>query len=113
MAEGDSNGGSTAATIQTDEETDNLARSTKKVKVAEGDINNQSSETNAADDQFSEGRRKTSYKEKVTGPSFDKEMGNGDVEDFDDNVFDDDEVVEDDMGPWFSMGMTKQEKIDA
>lgn len=103
----------TAATIQTEEEHDNLARSTKKIKMVEGDTNNPSFESHNEHDKFSDCRRKSSYKEKVMGSTLDTEMGDVEGDEVEDNVCDDDEVQEDDTGPWFSMGTIKQEKIDA
>lgn len=62
---------------------------------------------------FSEDRRKSSYKDKVMGMSFDTEMDEAIEEELDGDVSDDDQVVEDNDGPWFSMGMSKEEKIKA
>lgn len=107
------NGEHTAANIQYEEEHDNLARSTKKVKMAEGNANINFSESTDDRGQFFDCRRKSSYKDKVLGPNMDTEMGEIEDDDFEGNVSDDDIVEEDDVAPWFSMGMTKQEKIDA
>lgn len=46
-------------------------------------------------------------------PDLDVSMDGGDP-DLDEDIFDDNDDLEDDVeGPWFTMGMTKEEKIEA
>lgn len=64
------------------------------------------------EDGHFEERRKSSYRDKVMGLDSDMDMEGSDL-DLDDDASDDDEWVDDDEGPWFSMGMTEEEKKEA
>lgn len=59
-----------------------------------------------------EERQKSSYKDKVMGMGADVVMEDEDADLYGD-ASDDDEIYEDDDGPWISLGMTKEEKIEA
>lgn len=55
----------------------------------------------------SEDRRKSSYLDKVLGTNMDTKM-----DEVDEGAVSEDDLMEDeDEGPWFSMGMSREEKI--
>lgn len=99
-------------TPRSQEETDNLTRSTEKVKTNGTDTGVGGGRGGEEPGYFDE-RRKSSYKEKVLGLDADINMEDEDL-DLDDDVSDDDyESEEEEDGPWFSMGMIREEKIEA
>lgn len=93
-------------------ETNILSRSTKKVKTSDVEINLRRS-TGEDEDGYLEERRKSLYRDKMMGLDSDTIMEGEDL-DLEGNISeDDDEYEKGGEGPWFSMGMTKKEKIEA
>lgn len=98
--------------MPSEEEADNLTPGMKKVKTGGGDTSQERSKGERNDGNFEE-RQKSSHMDKVMGIGMDVSMDGEDM-DLEDDVSDDDEDFEDDgEGPWFTMGMPKEEKIEA
>lgn len=81
---------------RSEEVRDNLTRSTKKVKTGVDDGSAHEADTEGIEGQYSEDRRKTSYRDKALGDTFDTEMGDVSDVDLDSEVSDDDPVEGDD-----------------
>lgn len=101
----------TAGSAPSDEEADNLLRSTKKVRTDGMEGNSKRGAGGNEEGNFEE-RCKSSYKEKVLDMNFDVVM-EGDEVDLEGEVSDDDKSEYDEEDPWFSIGMTKEEKLEA
>lgn len=99
-----------AVTTPSEEEANNLSRSTKKVKT-DGMERNPNRATGGDDDGHFEERRKSSYKDKVMGMDSDIFMEGGDL-DLEGDISEDDEFDEE-QGPWFSMSMKREEASEA
>lgn len=100
-----------AMTSTSDEEVDNLIRNTKKVKTNGQGRRCDRYKIEEESGHFEESR-KSSYRDKVMG--LDSEMHvEGLNLDLNDDAYDVGEWVDDEEGPWFSMGTTKEEKKEA
>lgn len=64
------------------------------------------------EDAYLEERRKISFKDLFIGHQTSERMDEDGRQD-DDDISDDDMVDDEEEGPWLSMGMTKEEKIEA
>lgn len=77
------------------------------------DVESSGVDKNSHEDVATDSRRKASFKEKVLGFNLDTFMDEAETDILDGEVSDDDPVEEESGGPWFSMGMSEQEKIEA
>lgn len=93
------------------EELDNLTRSNKKVKTHAGDNGGTENSMDDNNSTRSDDRRKSTCLDKVLGKNFDTEMDEVNEDQYDGEVSDDDAIEEEEDGPWFSMGMSREKKL--
>lgn len=91
-----------------DEEVNNLARSTKKVKTQGSDITKEREETRR-EVESADMKRKKTFKNLLLQFREDERMEEGNLEG-EDEVSDDDEAGQEENGPWVQLGTTKEEK---
>lgn len=95
--------------FSTVEEQDNLMRNTEKVKMGSGaSVQGWMSTKRLPKNQ--DGRRKTSYRDTMMGVCINTQI---EGEYASDGEISDDDILEEDEGSWFSMGMFKEEKLEA
>lgn len=95
------------------EEEDILQRSTERTKGSHdvGSAMGLGASSGGGEVDVQMGAEKKSYKDSVAGESKEPQGGSDDMED--DGDASDDDVMEEGDEPWFGMGMTRAEKIEA